>query len=132
MNKTKKSVSSGKATRSKKAVCSLPCEYFVNESELLRIRKQAGEILTGCSQDTLRLVHNYLNLTEGADAMMINAWRRCGRNDMGRAYNLTLNEVARRTMTPLGLACLYAYAVSFIDEAEVRLAARSRTGTSDK
>ena len=54
--------------------------------------------------------------------MLIDAWRRCGRNDLGRALKIGVNEVARRTMTPLGLACLVAYAQNYIDEAEDRLA----------
>jgi hypothetical protein len=52
--------------------------------------------------------------------MLLDAWARCGRNDHQRTVDIRLNEQARRTMTPLGLACLVSYARAWLDEAEAR------------
>lgn len=53
---------------------------------------------------------------------MIHAWAECGRRDHTREPQITLNPTALETVTPLGLACLVAYARAWIDEEQAAIA----------
>lgn len=90
---------------------------------LINIREEADKLFTGRDQVTNDRVKAYLELTEGPDAMLLNAWRRCGQKDRARTIKINLSSVARTTMSPLGIACLIAYSRAWLDEAEARAAA---------
>lgn len=97
------------------------CEESVSESALASVRKQLTDLYASCSPANSARVQEYLAKEEGPDAGLILAWSRYGRADRGRTVDLHLNEVARQTVSPLGYACLIAYARAWLDESEARL-----------
>ena len=99
------------------------CEESVSESALASVRKQLTDLYASCSPANSTRVQEYLAQKEGPDAGLILAWSRYGRADRGRTVDLRLNEVARQTVSPLGYACLIAYARAWLDESEARLIA---------
>jgi hypothetical protein len=92
----------------------------VNNNALVHIKEELHNLFTGCSPLDNRAISEYLTNPSDGDRMMLEAWARCGRNDRKRTVDLRLTEVARKTMTPLGLACLISYARAWIDETESR------------
>lgn len=102
------------------------CGQPVKNSDIARMRNDLEKVFTGCSQLDSKIVHHYLANATGSDRFLLDAWAKCGRNDMPRRFNISLNDQARRTVTPLGLACLVAYARAWIDEAETRVLAQDQ------
>lgn len=96
-------------------------EESVSSCALAAVHKQLTELYAGCSPTNSTRVQQYLDQQEGADAMLIQAWSRYGRADRARTVDLHLNDVARNTVSPLGYACLIAYARAWLDESEARL-----------
>lgn len=112
------------------------CAQSVNECALADVRKQLADLFASCPPLIGNRVHEYLAMTEGPDAALIGAWSAYGRRDRSRTVDLRLAEVARRTVSPLGYACLIAYARAWLDEAEAlaeqaRQAARRCCPASD-
>lgn len=88
------------------------------------MQKDIDRLLTGCDPVVYRFVHRHLNTPTPADQQMLDAWARCGAADAGRSFRLELNDTARRTLSPLGIACLVAYARGWVSRAEdLRVAA---------
>jgi hypothetical protein len=94
------------------------CEQSVSECALLSVRKQLEQLYTANSPDIHNRVLAYLDAVEGADAQLVAAWGAYGRRDRQRTVDLRLNDVAKRTISPLGFACLISYARAWVDEAE--------------
>jgi len=93
-------------------------EYQVNKDAITSVRKQLTQLFAACEPVIHNRVSVYLAMTEGPDAQLIAAWSRFGRADRQRTVDLRLNDVAKRTISPLGFACLIAYARAWLDEAE--------------
>lgn len=94
----------------------------VNNPAIQEVQDQLHKILTGCSPEQFTAIHVHLSNPTESDRMMLEAWARCGRNDRQRTVNLNVTEAARRTLTPMGLACLVTYARAWVDEAIARQA----------
>ena len=93
-------------------------EQSESECALAAVRKQLADLYASCPPLSSNKIQEYLALDDGADAALIRAWADYGRRDRTRTVDLHLNDVARRTVTPLGYACLIAYARAWLDEAE--------------
>jgi hypothetical protein len=96
----------------------IDCALDVYKARLIHTRQELHNLFSGCTPLDNRLIHQYLNKPSTADQMMLDAWAKCGRNDQERTVDLRIGDTARRTMTPLGLACLIRYARAWIDAAE--------------
>ena len=94
------------------------CVESVNDTASMRVRRDMDNLLSGCAQVTANAVHDYLSKTEGADAALLAAWAAFGRKDRRQTVDISVREAARRTLTPLGLACLVSYARAWLDEAD--------------
>lgn len=81
------------------------------------INKLSSAFSDGCAQH----VHKHLTDPTPSDRVMIEAWAACGRKDSCRKFRLQISEEARKTMTPLGIACLIAYARAYVDALEAQL-----------
>ena len=93
------------------------------------MRKELAKLYAGCEPTSAARVRMYLDQPDPDSAKLIDAWRKCGRNDRTRTMDIHLSEVARRTLTPLGWACLIAYAQAWLDEAEaIEAAATAQAG----
>ena len=122
VDKPKNSAKSLAAHACKESGMSTTPANVVDNHALVHIRADLHNLFAGCSPLDNRAIHQYLTSPSDADRMMLDAWARCGRNDRKRTVDLRLTEIARKTMTPLGLACLITYARAWIDEAESRAA----------
>jgi hypothetical protein len=94
------------------------CELSVSSAALRAVRAQLEQLYTANSPDIHTRVLAYLDADHGPDYELITAWARYGRRDRQRTVDIRLNEVAKRTISPLGFACLIAYARAWVDEAE--------------
>lgn len=120
VNKTNNSASPAIATASAEETKRVTSALHENNQALIHMRAELHNLLTGCSPLDNRAVHEYLVNASPLDRLMIEAWAKCGRNDRKRTMNINLTESAKKTMTPLGLACLVSYARAWIDETEAR------------
>lgn len=102
----------------------------VDNPQLIRIRGELDRLFASCSPLDSKAVRKYLSCASSADQMMLDAWARCGREDRKRTVNLSLTEAARRTITPMGIACLVSYARAWIDEAEAQQLAITAVASS--
>ena len=118
VNSVQKSVTPAPAAACATSPGEQTCAQSVNECALSTIRKQLADLYASCSPNWGTRVREYLDMTEGPDAGLIRAWAYYGRRDRTRTVDLRLNEVARRTVSPLGYACLIAYATAWLDESE--------------
>lgn len=123
VDKTSKSVTLATAAAKAAAGMAITTPNGVDNPELVRIRVELNNLFTGCTPLDHKAIHEYLSNPSESDRMMLDAWARCGRNDRQRTVSLRLTEVARKTVTPMGLACLVRYARAWIDEAEARAGA---------
>lgn len=121
VNKANKSVNPSTAATSKNGSSEQPCGLGEGSRELLAVRKQLEQLLTTYSPAANPDIHRYLENPPEADRILLDAWAKCGRNDRQRSIDLRLTDVARSTMSPLGIACLIRYARGWVDEAETRL-----------
>lgn len=126
-NKSRKSPSLGTSDKPKLGTT---CEQSEDNSRLLVIRKSLESCWGSCSPLDHPRIRHYLELDSGPDFMMVDAWRRCGRNDLTRTMKLDVGPQVRRTMTPLGFACLIAYCQAWLDAAEARAALRGPAAKS--
>jgi hypothetical protein len=117
-DKSNNSVSPAVAATSEGRSKSTTGEQSVNDSALISVRQQLEALYTANSPDIHNRVCGYLDSTAGPDAQLIAAWSAYGRRDRQRTVDLRLNDVAKRTISPLGFACLIAYARAWVDEAE--------------
>jgi len=120
MDKSKKSVSISIPVTSDDSAESITSELAVHSKAITQLRAELHNLFTGCSPLENTRVSHYLEHAEGSDRMLLDAWAKCGRNDHRRTVDIRLTEVAKRTMTSLGLACLVAYARAWLDESEAR------------
>lgn len=118
VNSVQKSVTPAPAAACATSPSEQTCAQSVNECALSTIRKQLADLYASCSPTNSNRVREYLDMTEGPDAGLIKAWAHYGRRDRARTVDLRLNEVASKTVSPLGYACLIAYATAWLDEAE--------------
>ena len=107
----------------------VPCELSVDEQALIHTAEELNKLHAGCEPVIYSRVAEYLAMTEGHDAMLIAAWRKCGRADRTRSVNISLGEAARSTLSPLGTACLIAYAQAWLDECQARVHAARKAST---
>jgi len=98
----------------------------VNSPALIHIRRQIEELFTACGPLNSQVVHRYLSNPNDDDGRMLAAWAKCGRNDRGRTVRIDLKTTAATTLSPLGFACLIAYARAWLDEAELRVYAEQQ------
>lgn len=122
MNKSNKSAKSHTGGTYKDRPRRTTCAPTVENRRLEVIRNSLESCWSSCSPLDHPRVRHYLELDSGPDFMLIEAWRRCGRNDHTRTLRLDVGPQARRTMTPMGFACLIAYCQAWIDAEEVRVA----------
>lgn len=122
MNKTNNPRKSPNLGTSDEAKQRATCEQSEDNSRLLVIRRSLESCWSSCSPMDHPRVRHYLELDSGPDFVMVDAWRRCGRNDLTRTMKLDVGPQIRRTMTPLGFACLIAYCQAWLDAAEARAA----------
>jgi hypothetical protein len=131
MNKSKKSKSRARAAPSHVQDREQPCEQQVDSMALQVIRSKLEGLWATCSpMDSARVRHYLENPTE-EERWMLDAWRKCGRNDRARTFNIGVSEAARRTITPFGLACLIAYCQAWLDQAEA-LAIKAETAAKSR
>jgi len=93
-------------------------EQPARDNDAHTIRTQLAEIFTGCSQLDAAALHRHLADPTDAVRPLLDAWAKCGRGDRSRTLKLQLTPIAKRTMTPLGLACLVRYARAWLDAHE--------------
>ena len=124
MNKTKKARKSPSLGTSSKSKLRTTCAQPGDNRKLDDIRRSLEVCWSSCSPLDHPRIRHYLELESGPDAMMVDAWRRCGRNDLARTMTVNVGPQVRRTMTPLGFACLIAYCQAWLDAAEARQALR--------
>jgi hypothetical protein len=101
-------------------------EQPVNIPNAQVVHKVLTELQTGHSPEFSRQVEEYLTATEGNDAHLIQAWSRIGHEDWKRQPSASLSAAARTTMTPLGIACLVAYARGYEDEDQAHKVAEAK------
>jgi hypothetical protein len=129
MDKANNSPKAPTATPSSVPNVGITCGNDENNAALLKIRGSIDRLFTGCDPVIHDQIQRHLAQESGDVALMLSAWRKCGRADRGRSIELDLSETAKRTMSPLGLACLVAYAQAWLDETESRVAAiKPQTG----
>jgi hypothetical protein len=73
-------------------------------------------IFTSCDPLVLRRVRAYLDKPAPADAAMLDAWERVGRQDARRNPRDLRTPQGTTAMTPLGLACVVRYLRGAEDE----------------
>lgn len=76
------------------------------------------QISAACHPSALARLGVYLADPPPADAEMLNAWERVGREDAKRGGAPRWRPAGNQTLTALGLACLVRYARGFEDEAQ--------------
>lgn len=130
MNKSNKSAKSRTGGTYTQRPPLTKCAPAVNSRRLEVIRRALESCWSSCSPLDHPRVRHYLELDSGPDFMLVEAWRRCGRNDHTRTLRLEVGPQARRTMTPMGFACLIAYCQAWIDAEEVRVATAPQVGPS--
>jgi len=118
------------AAPSKRSKGGTTCEQPAREAAAHTIRMQLASLFTGCSLLDSAAVQRHLDSPSDADRILLDAWAKCGRGDRSRTLTLQLTPIAKKTMTPLGLACLVRYARAWLDaheEAEALRAAQLRS-----
>jgi hypothetical protein len=123
VDNTNKSASAAKADACVEHLKSITSEYGVLNKALMRTREQLEDLFTGCSPENDATIRQYLDSPKEVDRWLLDGWEKCGRNDRGRTVRVELSEVGRKTMTPLGIACLVRYCRGWIDEAETKVEA---------
>lgn len=98
-------------------------EYHVLNKALARTREQLTDLFAGCSPQADSAIRQYLDSPAEADRWLLDGWEKCGRNDRGRTVRVELTDIGKKTVTPLGVACLVRYCRGWLDEAEARVAA---------
>lgn len=76
------------------------------------------QISASCHPSALARLGVYLADPPAADAHMLDAWERVGREDAKRGGAPRWRPAGNQTLTALGLACLVRYARGFEDEAQ--------------
>lgn len=92
------------------------------------VTRDIGLLIHGLSPECEQEVHRVLDNPTKFEAAQLECWRRCGRRDMQRTPKVCLRGESKRTVTPFGIACLWAYGAAWVDEAETRLAALQKAG----
>lgn len=92
------------------------CEPQVNTSEQLRVKEDIDKLLTGLDPEINRLVHRHLNDPAPETRRLCDAWTKLGHQDRKREPRLQLKDAVKRTLTPVGIACLVSYARGWLDE----------------
>lgn len=90
----------------------------VHSMRVADVHKQLAKLHAACSPDIYAAVRRYLDAPEPAIGRLLDAWEKCGRHDRQRSPLFNIGDEARRTMTPLGFACLIRYAQAWLDEFE--------------
>ena len=93
-------------------------EQVVHRAALIHMREELNSLSTGYDPAIHRVVDNYLHKAGVADTAMLEAWRKVGREDRRRSREMHLTDAVKRTVSPLGIACLIRYCQGWIDQAE--------------
>jgi hypothetical protein len=120
MDKANNSACGVSADAYTKRMLGIGSKQDVDKAALTLIRNQLTQLSTDCSPQFRQQLEHYLEGPSATDEALLDAWAKCGRNDRSRCVNLRLTEVARNTISPLGMACLIRYARAWLDEAEAR------------
>lgn len=99
------------------------CELRLDDPRIREVHESINLLLTVGSPDYQQALHRYLHDPSEKDTYLLNAWAKCGANDRARTINLRMTDIARSSMTPLGVACLITYARAWLAEHENRLIA---------
>lgn len=122
MKKSNKSVKPRPVDASDKPPEGITCELPEGQKRINSVESAIHRLLDACPQQVVSRLNDYLRETDTEAATLIYAWAECGRRDHQRTPDLVLCPTALRTVTPLGLACLVAYARAWIDEEQAIIA----------
>lgn len=78
------------------------------------------ELFTGCDPGVSPFVRAHLDSKQPATMYLLEAWARLGRKDAATGARPYWSGAVRQTVSPLGMACLIAYARAHEDETAAR------------
>lgn len=91
------------------------CEQSVNCQRAKSTRRAVEKLLTDISPELHDQVTRLLTGAQADPTGLVGIWSKAGERDHTRSLNLDVGKAAKNTMTPLGLACLLAYARTWLD-----------------
>lgn len=101
-------------------------------SQVRRVTTEIARLIHELPPDKSLVVNRVMDHPTDEERALLDSWRLCGRGDFSRIPKLELSAPARKGLTPLGVACLWAYGAAWIDAAETEMARRLAEGSKPR
>lgn len=129
-HRSRKVINTDTATPSKQSRLGISCEQPVNSNPATMPQEVIQRLCPVIHPVIRNRVEALLASEDPPTKALLGAWSRIGRADAGRPARAHVSAAGATTMTPLGVACLVAYAQAYEDETQARAVEAAAEGDS--